>query len=213
MRPPKYTSLPDYFWAKVEESPTGCWLWTGKKDYGYGRVGINGQLYRTHRASAVDAKGDIPKGMFVLHTCDVRACVNPEHLYYGSHSDNMNDMVNRGRAAVGERHNSSKLTNEDVLTIDRLAQSGQYTHSEIADMFDTSRANVSSIVSGKTWSSVTGKTKIPRVRKRKPTKSEQSLTEATEVIKQLVDGYDAGTLELDNEAVVTKARAFLDSLT
>jgi len=59
----------------------------------------------------------IPKGFYVCHVCDVRNCINPDHLFLGTHADNMRDMKNKGRAHLGEAHGMAKLTNSQVLEI------------------------------------------------------------------------------------------------
>lgn len=76
-----------------------CWLWTGQLDaYGYGAIAINGKTKnKAHRLSWQLANGPIQPGLCVLHRCDVRACVRPEHLFLGSQSENMSDMEAKGR--------------------------------------------------------------------------------------------------------------------
>lgn len=87
------------------EPHTGCRLWSGSlHENGYGRVKVGGVKWYAHRAAWVAYRGAIPDGLMVLHSCDVRACVNPGHLYLGTHQDNMNDMTSRGRSAVGVRN-------------------------------------------------------------------------------------------------------------
>lgn len=73
-----------------------CWIWTGSmyRD-GYGRVRAGDKSTAAHRFSWLLCHGQIPAGKFVCHTCDVRACVNPSHLYIGNHSENMRDMVGK----------------------------------------------------------------------------------------------------------------------
>lgn len=96
-----------------------CWLWTAAafKRTGYGQVRL-GAMRRAHRAAWFLTHGDIPAGLFVLHTCDVRLCVNPAHLYLGSHVENMADRSKRGRAATGAAH-GSKTHPERVACGDR----------------------------------------------------------------------------------------------
>ena len=89
------------FFTKVEKAPSGCWEWiAGKNAYGYGQfkypTGSDNSM-GAHKASYLYFYGSIPEGKQVNHHCDNRACVNPTHLYAGTHQDNMDDMVNRGR--------------------------------------------------------------------------------------------------------------------
>lgn len=90
------------FWTFVEKADDGCWIWRGNTTvYGYGQFSIGGSCKRAHRFAYDLAVGPIPDGLMVLHSCDVRTCVNPAHLSIGSHLDNMQDMRERGRAATG----------------------------------------------------------------------------------------------------------------
>lgn len=105
----------------------GCWLWTGgvagSRDYG--GIWSKGKHWRAHRLSYEMYVGPIPDGMHVLHKCDCVKCVNPDHLFLGTHTDNMRDMENKGRGkrpAVrvpprGEQQWSAKLTAEQVVAI------------------------------------------------------------------------------------------------
>jgi len=77
----------------------GCWEWTATLDQsGYGLLGYEGSMKGAHRFSYKIYKGEIPKGLYVLHKCDNPPCVNPEHLFLGTQKDNMDDMYNKGRA-------------------------------------------------------------------------------------------------------------------
>jgi hypothetical protein len=75
-----------------------CWLWTGTVASGYGRIRIGArQREQAHRVSWMLVNGPIPQGLFVLHSCDVRRCVNPGHLFLGTQLDNMRDAQEKGR--------------------------------------------------------------------------------------------------------------------
>jgi len=105
--------------AKSEMTASGCRVWKGWKDPdGYGVIRLDERTkLRAHRAAYEAAHGPIPPGLIVMHMCDVRACVNPEHLHLGTHADNQADKVRKGRQARGERNGSAKLSAPDVIRI------------------------------------------------------------------------------------------------
>lgn len=116
------------FWSKVEKSTgNGCWNWNAGVSEGYGVFSINGKPTLAHRFSWTLANGPIPKisgryhGAVVMHACDNRLCVNPDHLRLGTQSDNVRDMIQKGRKVVapsnGEKHGNAKFTDADVVEI------------------------------------------------------------------------------------------------
>ena len=92
------TDLSQYFNNRINKTDK-CWLWTGAfTNMGYGRIAINSTRLLAHRVSWQLFKGAIPENMEICHKCDNPACVNPEHLFLGTHKDNMLDMVTKKRA-------------------------------------------------------------------------------------------------------------------
>lgn len=133
------------FWSKVTKTDW-CWNWTGSKiGLGYGILGVNCGKMVAHRFSWILHNGKIPSRLLVLHHCDNPSCVNPSHLFLGTHKDNMRDMVKKGRQV---KH--PKLTEDQVRYIASERQRGLLIK-EIAKRNNTSRSTVHYICAGKTW--------------------------------------------------------------
>lgn len=116
-------NTPEVFWASVRRgSTTECWEWTRvslNRGYGILRWGRDSKKALAHRISYSLAHPDWDWRDCVLHRCDNRLCVNPDHLFLGTRSDNQRDMVEKGRSVNlrGEQHGMAKLTAEQVLEI------------------------------------------------------------------------------------------------
>lgn len=144
------------FWKHVDKNQeNGCWNWTGTRRRGYGQIWRNKETIKAHRFSWVLHNGKIPEDKpFVLHRCDNPSCVNPNHLWVGTHQDNMNDKVNKNRQIKGEEIEQSKLTENQIKEIRRLCCEEKLSQSEIAKIFDVSQPLISSIYRNKTWKHV-----------------------------------------------------------
>lgn len=147
--------------GSVTVSSAGCWLWNKTRARnGYGSFALGGgRNVRAHRASYEAFIGPIPAGLNVCHRCDVRACVNPEHLFLGTQSENVLDAVRKGRhsranRARGAAHPSAKLTEAHVTDILRHLGRGE-TKTSIARLFGVSDRTVLLIARGETWKHVT----------------------------------------------------------
>jgi len=135
----------------IPEPNSGCLLWIGYLDkHGYGVAhiaGTRGRNTSAHRIAWELYKGEIPEGECVLHRCDNPPCVNVNHLFLGTQSDNMKDAGRKGRMRKGSIHHNAKLSDADVVAI--RASTG--LQKDIATQFGISRSNVSIIRSGKGW--------------------------------------------------------------
>lgn len=133
------------FWSKVLKTEGGCWMWTGCiAANGYGNLVRGSRALKSHRYSWELVYGEIPVGRKVLHKCDVRACCNPEHLFLGTHQDNMEDMKSKGRASHGLNHVHLKLTPEQIAQIRKEGKTGSYQ--SIADRWKVSYPHIRRIL-------------------------------------------------------------------
>lgn len=140
-----------------------CWIWTGwHRLNGYGGFSHHGGTYiAAHRFSYASSVGPIVGGLWVLHHCDTRRCVRPDHLFLGDRADNTADMVTRRRQGhdnypgknAGSTHGMSKLTEQDVLDIRRRRAEGE-TGVSLARVFGVSDGLITMIVKRRRWSHI-----------------------------------------------------------
>lgn len=158
---PKQTYL-DRYWTFVDKDATnGCWEWTGCKcTNGYGGFSVVNKMFKVHRLSWLIHYGDMPeiegsdyRGTCVLHKCDNPSCVNPAHLFLGTHKENMTDMINKGRknASKGEHRYNSKLTEKRVKFIRSWYSYGGITYKDIAAAYGLNETTVSRAINKVSW--------------------------------------------------------------
>jgi hypothetical protein len=138
------------FFSHCRLAENGCWIWTGKTTTcGYGIVGRD---KLAHRLSHRLFKGEIPNGLWVLHSCDNPPCVNPAHLRAGTRQENVDDCIARGRfrKSHGALNNLAKLTDADIIDIRNSTLSPKV----LSAKYGIDRTNVNYIIRGKTWTHV-----------------------------------------------------------
>lgn len=144
----------------MPEPNTGCWLWFGnmalQTGYGLFRVGTtrSDPIAGAHRVNWERHRGPIPAGLWVLHRCDTPACVNPDHLFLGTHDDNQQDKFAKHRQARGSAVNTAKLTPEQVREI--LVSSEGLT--ALANRYGVRKQAIWCIRKRLTWTSITRET-------------------------------------------------------
>ena len=143
------------FWSKVDKSGD-CWEFLGYKcKLGYGRISFRcNSHWLTHRVSWVLHNGEIPDGLNVLHKCDNPGCVNPSHLFLGTHQDNMRDRDTKGRGKLpkisGSKHWNSSLDESDIRVIRELHSVGCQQKAMVW-LFGINSGTISEIVNRKAW--------------------------------------------------------------
>lgn len=146
----KFELLKKSFEKKVIKKE-GCWEWVGcKTRTGYVLIRNYDKKISAHRSSWIIHNGLIPEGMCVLHKCDNRICTNPEHLFLGTHKDNMSDREMKGRGQKGITHNKCKLSENDVIEIRKFIDLG-LCNTKIANKFGVSGGTIWFIRKGITW--------------------------------------------------------------
>lgn len=134
--------------SRLHDTGPGCWNWRGSNTgrTGYGQVKVRNRNELAHRVAAQLAGIDVPDGMDVLHRCDNPACVNPAHLFAGTHAENMADKATKLRAP-------SRLAATDIPAIRARLAAGEGV-SSIGRSYGVSHHTISDIRDGVTWAQV-----------------------------------------------------------
>lgn len=155
----EFKSIKERFFASFEKGKKNeCWLWHRTlNDSGYGRLYIGNRVeILSHRYSYMLYNNDHIEPLLVIcHKCDVRNCVNPDHLFKGTKDENRLDMISKGRSkkAIGIMLPQTKLTNKDVLTIKKLLYLG-VQQKDLAIKYKVSSAAIGNIYNGKSWAHI-----------------------------------------------------------
>lgn len=141
----------------IKDEVTNCWTWTGSTNGRYGHTYVDGVRWFVHRAAFKFLKGIDPKNMLVCHKCDNPLCINPDHLFLGTHKDNTADMIAKGRGKLylykGVNHSWAKFDEKTVKLIREAGEAG-LSRASIARYFKVSPTTISNISLGKIYKDV-----------------------------------------------------------
>lgn len=146
--------IPSEFQQKVRiDAVTSCWEWVGYKfPKGYGQTRFAGKKEYAHRASYKFHFGEIPSGAHVLHTCDNRCCINPDHLFLGDNDANIADKIKKGRQQKGESHGRAILTESVAM---QIKNTSKLSAADLAATHGVSPTQIRRIRSGQRWKHLT----------------------------------------------------------
>ncbi len=158
---PPHIDIRKRFESKIEKNPvTGCWIWKGcgsHQSYGKFRIGgRKGRMWYAHRAAWLIYHKEDPAERSVCHSCDVKHCVNPEHLFLGSQKDNMRDASAKGllKQPQGQDSVNAKLTNRQVREMRKKHKDKEIPLRLLAKEYEISKSQAWNIISGSQWKEV-----------------------------------------------------------
>lgn len=135
----------DYY---IISSNNSCWIWKkSKTNLGYGKAFYDGKTISAHRLSYILHKGEIPVGLFILHSCDNPSCVNPEHLRAGTQSENIKEMHSKNR---GYRQPHLKITDEMLKEI----KESKLTQKQIALKYNVHQSTICKLKQRKNYAKI-----------------------------------------------------------
>ena len=148
-------NLTKRFWLKVAiRNNNECWNWKASiKPNGYGQFRLKEKIKYAHRTAWELTNGKIPDDICILHYCDNPKCCNPNHLFLGTHQDNIADRVAKGRTARGSKHYKAKLTEDNVKDIKKLLSNG-ILQKRIAKIYSVTSSIICDINRGKSWTHI-----------------------------------------------------------
>lgn len=147
---PRNPPIKELILSKVAFIPeSGCWIWLGSAsgDGQYGRIRFNGKNWNVHRLLWELENGPIPNGFILCHKCDIGFCCNPKHLFLGTHQDNANDKIAKGRQPRGEDSGGSKLLTSEVIEI----RNSDEPSIVLAEKYGVDDSTISAIRRNKYW--------------------------------------------------------------
>lgn len=147
------SEMHERFWSKVDVCESlRCWHWRGHRDEnGYGKFLVGGKCVTASRVAFFLRNGEWPN--HACHKCDNPPCCNPDHIFSGTHQDNMRDMMEKRRhkAYCGERHGSARLTDKTVLEIRKKYKAGNVSMINLAKQYGVSFSSIQRVLTRKTW--------------------------------------------------------------
>lgn len=154
----RWTTPEARFWKKVQKTST-CWEWIGScapvpnhpDRRGHGQIRVDGKCVPAHVFSWTLHHGPVPPGLYVLHHCDNRPCVRPDHLFLGTKRDNTQDALRKHRLPYGEATSWAKLTEVQVREIRRIAATRELSYCALGRQFNVCDATIRHIVHRRNW--------------------------------------------------------------